>query len=84
VGLIKKVVRQRGGAAARRGSAQRHPRRREGRRRLRLAPGAVGEDEGGEGGSKLENGGGFGGSHRGLIGAPWPQCWVAAPADRRA
>jgi hypothetical protein len=34
-------------------------------RRLRLAPGAAWEDEGGEGGSKIENGGRLGGSHRG-------------------
>jgi hypothetical protein len=46
------------------GSARRCPRRREGRRRLRLAPGAAGEDEGGEGGSKIENGGRLAGSHR--------------------
>jgi hypothetical protein len=45
------------------GSAWRRPHRREGRRRLRLAPGAAGEDEGGEGGLKMENGGGLGGSH---------------------
>jgi hypothetical protein len=47
------------------GGARRRPHRREGRRRLRLAPGATGEDEGGEGGSKMKNGGGLGGSHRG-------------------
>jgi hypothetical protein len=37
------------------------PHRREGRRQLRLAPGAVGEDERGEGGSKSGNGGGLAG-----------------------
>jgi hypothetical protein len=36
------------------GSARRRPHRMEGQRRLQLAPGAVGEDEGGEGGSKVE------------------------------
>jgi hypothetical protein len=45
------------------GSVRRRPHEREGRRWLRLAPGATGEDEGGEGGSKMENGGGLGGSH---------------------
>jgi hypothetical protein len=34
---------------------------------LRLAPGAAGADEGGEGGSKMENGSGLGGSHRGRV-----------------
>jgi hypothetical protein len=34
-------------------------------RRLRLALGATGENEGGEGGSKMEHGGGLGGSHQG-------------------
>jgi hypothetical protein len=47
------------------GSARRCPRQREGQRRLRLAPGAAGKDKGGEGGSKMENVGGLGGSHRG-------------------
>jgi hypothetical protein len=42
------------------GGAERwRPRRREGRRRLWLTPGAVGEDERGEGGSKSKNGGGW-------------------------
>jgi hypothetical protein len=47
------------------GAERRRPRRREDRRRLRLAPGTAGEDEGCEGGSKMENGDGLGGSHRG-------------------
>jgi hypothetical protein len=34
------------------------------RRQLRLALRATGDDEGGEGGSKMENGSGLGGSHR--------------------
>jgi hypothetical protein len=47
------------------GSTRWRPRQREGRRWLRLALGAAGQDEGGEGGSKMENGGGLRGSHRG-------------------
>jgi hypothetical protein len=64
-GLTEEVGRRWGRAMARRGSARWRPHRREGHRRLRLALGATGEDEGGEGGSKMENGGGFRGSHRG-------------------
>jgi hypothetical protein len=51
-GLTEVVARRRGGEVARCGSARRGPHQREGRRRLQLAPGAVGEDERGEGGSK--------------------------------
>jgi hypothetical protein len=47
------------------GSARWRPHRREDQRRLRLALGAAVEDEGGEGGSKMENGGRLGGSHHG-------------------
>jgi hypothetical protein len=41
------------------GSVRRGPHQREGRRQLWLAPGAVRKDEGGEGGSKSENGSGL-------------------------
>jgi hypothetical protein len=59
VRLTEVVARWRGGEAARCGGARRRPHRREGRWRLRLAPGAAREDEGGEGGSKSGNGGGL-------------------------
>jgi hypothetical protein len=64
-GLTEEVGCRWGRAMARRGNARRRPHRSEGWRRFRLAPGATGEDEGGEGGSKMENGGGLGGSHHG-------------------
>jgi hypothetical protein len=48
-----------GATAARCGGARWRPHRREGRGRLRLAPGATREDERGEGGSKSKNGGGW-------------------------
>jgi hypothetical protein len=63
--LTEEVGRRWGRAEARRGGAQQRPRRREGRRWLRLASGAAGEDVGGEGGSKMEIGDGPGGSHCG-------------------
>jgi hypothetical protein len=52
VGLTEGSGRLRGEVAAWCGGARRGPHRGEGRRRLRLAPGAAGEDERGEGGPK--------------------------------
>jgi hypothetical protein len=51
-GLTEGGGRLRGGVAARCGGARRGPHWREGRRQLRLAPGAAGEDERGEGSPK--------------------------------
>jgi hypothetical protein len=51
-GLTEGGGRLRGGVAAQCGGVWRGPHRREGRRPLRLASGAVGEDERGEGGPK--------------------------------
>jgi hypothetical protein len=46
------------------------------------APGAVGVDEGGEVGSKIENGGGLGGSHRGGSGDFGIRCgWTESRED---
>jgi hypothetical protein len=55
-GLTDVVARRWGRATTRCGGARRRPHRREGRWCLRLAPGAAGEDERGEGGSKMGNG----------------------------
>jgi hypothetical protein len=63
--LTEEVSRRWGGAATRCSGVRQRPRRREGRRQLRLALGPAGEDEGGDGGPKTENDGGLGGSHRG-------------------
>jgi hypothetical protein len=52
VGLTEGDGRLRGGVAARCSSARWGPHQREGRWQLRLAPGAVGEEERGEGGPK--------------------------------
>jgi hypothetical protein len=57
VGLIEGGDRLRGGVAAWCDGARWGPHRREGRRRRRLAPGAVGEDGRGKGGPSLGNGG---------------------------
>jgi hypothetical protein len=54
-GLTEVVARRRSGEVARCDGARWGPHRREGRRRLQLAPGAVGEDKRGEGGSKSRN-----------------------------
>jgi hypothetical protein len=59
VGLTEVVERRWGGEAARCGGARRRPHRREGQRQLQLALEAAGEDERGEGGSKMGNGGGL-------------------------
>jgi hypothetical protein len=60
-GLTEVVVRRWGGEVTRCGGVWRCPHRREGRWRLRLAPGVAGEDEGGEGDFKSGNGGGLAG-----------------------